>query len=135
MNRIFFTITGTKYCFGTDFLKPDMKVKLVKEPDNKFDKEAIRVEMEGLGKVGYVANSPISVLGESMSAGRIYDKISVTAEGTILYVLPNGVLGYINSESLPGRGEQDDGQNENVQKEIVDQVSALLRRYVDQYTG
>lgn len=28
-----------------------MKVKLVKEADNKVDKEAIRVEMEGLGLV------------------------------------------------------------------------------------
>ena len=61
MNKIYFTITGTKYRYGHDFMKPGMKVKLVKEPDNQYDREAIRVEMKnGLGLVGYVANYPIS---------------------------------------------------------------------------
>lgn len=36
-----------------------MKVTLYKEPDNKYDKEAIRVEARALGKIGYVANSRI----------------------------------------------------------------------------
>ena len=48
-----------------------MKVKLVKEPDNEVDSEAIKVEMPGIGQIGYVANSPYTVIGESMSAGRI----------------------------------------------------------------
>ena len=46
MKDIYFTITGTKYRYGHDFMKPGMKVKLVKEPDNPYDKEAIRVEMK-----------------------------------------------------------------------------------------
>ena len=69
-----------------------MEVKLVKEPDNEFDKEAIKVEMDGLGLVGYVANSPYTVQGESMSTGRIYDRIGDTAVGIVKYVLPQGVL-------------------------------------------
>lgn len=81
-----------KFYYGSEFVKPDMEVKLVKEPDNEMDKEAIKVEMEGLGQVGYVANSPYTVLGESMSAGRIYDKIGDTAKGVVKYVLPRGVL-------------------------------------------
>ena len=51
-----------------------MTVKLIKEPDNEFDAEAIKVEqegLEGLGQVGYVANSPRTVAGESYSAGRL----------------------------------------------------------------
>lgn len=52
-----------------------MKVTLYKEPDNKHDKEAIRVEARALGKIGYVANSPYTVLGESRSAGHLYDLI------------------------------------------------------------
>ena len=56
--------------------------------------------MEGLGHVGYVANSPYTVAGKSYSAGRLYDKIGDTAEGTVLYVLPKGVLCYVNEESL-----------------------------------
>ena len=69
-----------------------MEVKLVKEPDNEVDKEAIKVELEGLGLIGYVANSPYTVQGESMSAGRIYDKFGDTAKGVVKYVLPRGVL-------------------------------------------
>ena len=48
--------------------------------------------MDGLGLVGYVANSPYTVQGESMSAGRIYDRIGDTAVGIVKYVLPQGVL-------------------------------------------
>lgn len=39
--KVFFTLTGTKHYFGTDFLKPGMKLELKKEPDNEYDKEAI----------------------------------------------------------------------------------------------
>lgn len=69
-----------------------MEVKLVKDPDNEHDKEAIKVEMDGLGKIGYVANSTYSVLGDSMSAGRLYDRVRDVAYGVVKYVLPQGVL-------------------------------------------
>lgn len=36
------------------------------------------ISVKGLGKVGYVANSPYIVKGESMSAGRLYDRIGDT---------------------------------------------------------
>ena len=65
MKRIFFTITGTSHRYGQEFFKPGMVVKLTKEPDNQADKEAIKVELEGLGHVGYVANSPYTVAGET----------------------------------------------------------------------
>lgn len=92
MGKIYFTIAGTSHHFGQEFFEPKMEVKLVKEPDNEYDKEAIRVELEGLGLVGYVANSPYTVQGESMSAGRIYDRMGETATGVVKYVLPRGVL-------------------------------------------
>ena len=93
MKDIYFTITGTKYRYGHDFMKPGMKVKLVKEPDNPYDTEAIRVEMKnGLGLVGYVANSIHTVKGECVSAGRMYDRIGKKAKGTVKMVLPDGVI-------------------------------------------
>ncbi len=82
MSEIYFTIAGTNHWHGQEFIEPQMKVKLVKEPDNEVDSEAIKVEMPGIGQIGYVANSPYTVIGESMSAGRIYDKIGDEAEGT-----------------------------------------------------
>ena len=45
-----------------------MKITLEKEPDNEYDKEAIQVKMKGMGKIGYVANSPYTIIGDSMSA-------------------------------------------------------------------
>lgn len=92
IGEIFFTLTGCSHYFGKEFLEKGMKVKLKKEADNEYDKEAIKVELKGLGHIGYVANSPYTVIGESMSAGRLYDKIGKTAEGIVLYVLPAGAL-------------------------------------------
>ena len=85
MKKIYFTITGMSHYYGDRFFEKGMTVKLIKEADNKVDSEAIKVELEGLGTVGYVANSPYTVLGESYSAGRLYDEIGDTAEGTVLY--------------------------------------------------
>ena len=36
MTKIYFTLTGTKYYHGYESLKPGMKLKLKKEPDNKL---------------------------------------------------------------------------------------------------
>lgn len=58
MEKIYFTITGTCFYHGKTFFEKEMAVKLVKEHDKDYDKEAIKVELEGLGIVGYVANSP-----------------------------------------------------------------------------
>ena len=102
MKNIYFTITGTRHYFGQEYFEPKMEVKLVKEPDNKMDPEAIKVEVDGLGLIGYVANSPYTVLGESMSAGRLYDRIEDTAVGRVKYVLPQGVLCELVTEETAG---------------------------------
>ena len=95
-----FKLTGTKYYHGNEFLKPGMKLKLKKEPDNNFDKEAIVVKMEGLGEIGHVANSAHTVIGESMSAGRIYDKIGDTAKAKVVLVTPHGTICSLSKKSL-----------------------------------
>ena len=100
MTKIYFTLTGTKYYHGKEFLKPGMKLKLKKEPDNKYDKEAIVVRMEGLGDIGHVANSTYTVIGESMSAGRIYDKIGDTAKAKVVLVTDHGTICKICKKGL-----------------------------------
>ena len=57
MEELYFTITGCSHYFGNNFMEKGMKVKLEKEPDNEYEKEAIQVKIKGLGKIGYVANS------------------------------------------------------------------------------
>ena len=92
MEELYFTIAGCSHYFGSDFMEKGMKVKLQKEPDNEYDKEAIQVKAKGLGKIGYVANSPFTVKGESMSAGRLYDKIGDKAKGKVIFVVDGGVV-------------------------------------------
>ena len=105
MSEIYFTIVGTNHWHGQEFIEPKMQVKLVKEPDNEVDTEAIKVEMPGIGQIGYVANSPYTVVGESYSAGRLYDKIGDEATGTVLYALPRGVLCVLDLSEDGGKRE------------------------------
>lgn len=99
--KIWFTITGTCFYHGQEFFKEGMKIRLEKEPDNKHDKEAIKVMMKGLGQVGYVANSPRTIIGDSFSAGRLYDRIGDTARGKVVLVTDKGVLCSLKKDKHP----------------------------------
>ena len=50
--KAFITITGLKFHFGSKPLAVGQKVKLVKEPDNEYDSEAIKAELPGFGCAG-----------------------------------------------------------------------------------
>lgn len=101
MSKIYFTLTGTNHYFGKDFLKKGTKIRLEKEPDNEYDKEAIKVTYEGLGKIGYAANSSYTVLGDSMSAGRIYDKIGKKAKAKLFLLLRANGWDFTSSDVGP----------------------------------
>ena len=72
--------------------------KIKRKKGNEYDKEAIKVTYEGLGKIGYVANSSYTVLGDSMSAGRIYDKIGKKAK--VALVTDHGTICSFSKKSL-----------------------------------
>lgn len=99
MKKIYFTITGMNHYSVSQCLKKGMTVHLEKDPDNKYDREAIRVTMEGLGKIGYVANSTNTVKGESYSAGRLYDKIGDTAKGKVKYIFDNSAVCVLKTKA------------------------------------
>lgn len=90
--KYYVTLTGLNYRFGTAPFQVGQKVTLVKEPENAYDCEAVRAELPGLGKVGYVANSTRTVAGNCCSAGRLYDKIGDTAVAKVKYILENAVV-------------------------------------------
>ena len=85
--KYYVTLTGLNYRFGTAPFQVGQKVKLVKEPENAYDCEAIRAELPGLGKVGYVANSTRTVAGNCCSAGR-----GDTAIAKVKYILADAVV-------------------------------------------
>ena len=86
--KYYVTLTGLNHRYGAEPFRVGQKVRLVKEPENEFDREAIRAELPGLGKVGYVANS----------AGRLYDKIGDTAVAKVKYVLCDAVVCKVKVE-------------------------------------
>ncbi|MCQ2527692.1 MAG: HIRAN domain-containing protein [Saccharofermentans sp.] len=92
MEKIYITITGTQFRHGCDWLRRGDIVRLVKEPDNKYDNEAIKVVVEPFGTIGYVANSTKTVIGTCYSAGRLYDKIGDEAEAKVKYVLDDSAV-------------------------------------------
>lgn len=83
---MYITITSFNDLHGEKPLKLNGIVKLVKEPDNKYDTEAIRCEMRYFGKIGYIANSTRTVIKGTMSAGRLYDKINAEYFASIKFV-------------------------------------------------
>lgn len=90
--KTYITITGLKHYFGNKPFAVGQKITLTKEPDNDCDTEAIKAELPGLGCVGYVANSPYTVMGDCISAGRLYDKIGKSATAKVVYVLEQAVV-------------------------------------------
>ena len=97
--KYYVTLTGRNYRYGTMPFAVGQKVRLVKEPENQADREAIRAELPGLGKVGYVANSTHTVKGDCYSAGRLYDKIGNTAVAKVKYILCDAVICKVKADT------------------------------------
>lgn len=81
-----FTITGRRFYKNNINLTHDMPLKLVKEPDNEHDSDAIAVYAED-EKIGYVANSDYTKYELTSSASELQDKIQNTAQGSYLLYL------------------------------------------------
>lgn len=80
-----FTITATKL-FGYPKLCPGDSLRLVKEPDNESDSDAIAVYV-GDTQVGYVANSDYTTYELTSSASELKDRISDNASGVYMFYL------------------------------------------------
>ena len=102
--KYYVTLTGLNYRFGTQPFTVGQKVKLVSRYLCKIVAEAIRAELPGLGKVGYVANSTHTVVGNCCSAGRLYDKIGNTATAKVKYVLANAVVCSVKAADMGQAG-------------------------------
>ncbi|GAF40555.1 hypothetical protein FC83_GL002561 [Agrilactobacillus composti DSM 18527 = JCM 14202] len=127
-SQVFVTVTGTNYYFELKPFELGTKVSLTKDVRNHHDNEAIAVILPILGKVGYVANSPYTVIRGTYSAGRIYDHLAesclgivrfITDKNVILEVYPdkrldldididvvNNDSAYFDTKKLPPKGEQ-----------------------------
>lgn len=76
MKEQFVSIVGFKNYFDKRPFAIGTKLLCVKEPDNVFDSEAIKVTFPVLGTVGYIANSIQTKANGTFSAGRIYEQVA-----------------------------------------------------------
>ena len=92
---LFATVVGLKNYKGNNVFKLGSIVKLIKEPDNDFDTEAIKCELNYIGKTGYLANSTKTVIKGTMSAGRIYDKIENVSFAEVKFIADDSVIAKV----------------------------------------
>ena len=95
MSTMFVTITGISNYYGAKPFEIGRVVRLVKEPDNKHDSNAIRVELPFIDTIGYVANSTSTVYRGTYSAGRIYDKIEDAAFAEVAFITHSSVIAAV----------------------------------------
>ena len=78
-------ITGTQFYQSFDLIREGLEVDLIPEDDNEHDSDAIRVEANGM-TIGYVANSPHTMIEGVKSASEIRNKVAKKAVVMFLYL-------------------------------------------------
>ncbi len=92
-NRMtYITITGTQYYAGESVFQIGGRLRLVKEPSNTADEEAIKVVSERDVLYGYCANSVSTVARGTHSAGYIYRDFDRETHCRVLFVLNGSVI-------------------------------------------
>lgn len=92
MKEQYITVTGINHYYGKKPFKLGKKVKCIKEPDNIYDSEAIKVVIKGIGKVGYVANSPYTKAAGTKSSGGISDKVKKKFIAEVMFITNGSVI-------------------------------------------
>lgn len=96
--NVFFTVNSVNMFNGIKPFKVNSILKLVKEPENDYDQEAIRVELRYAGPSGYVANSVKTVVKGTYSGGRLYDKILDEDYGQVQFIIGDTIIAKILSK-------------------------------------
>ncbi|MCQ2971657.1 MAG: HIRAN domain-containing protein [archaeon] len=118
-DELYTTIVGLKNYEGSKVFKIGSIVRLVKEPDNDFDLEAIACEIKYIGKTGYIANSTRTVTKGTMSAGRIYDKINDISFCEVKFVSSDAVIAKVLSEEEIRNLQNENPDDNFYQSQIV----------------
>lgn len=92
MKEQYISVVGIRHYYGAAPFRIGKKVKCVKEPENPFDSEAIRVQLKHIGKIGYVANSPYTVAAGTKSAGAIAHKVKKKFTAEVMFITRSQVI-------------------------------------------
>ena len=114
MKEKYITITGMNHYYGLKPFSVGKTIKCIKEKDNPYDSEAIKVVMKEIGTVGYIANSPYTAATGTMSAGRIYEKVKKKFTVEVMFITSSKVICRV----VDGLKEQD--EKEKNESEYMD---------------
>jgi len=92
MAKAHLTVTGFSKYYGLIPFEEGQIIYLKKEPENAYDAEAIVAHLPYVGTVGYVANSPASVVRGTMSAGRLYGYFDTDTVVKVEFITPAQVI-------------------------------------------
>lgn len=92
MKDRYITITGFHHYYGKQPFSIGNIMKCMKEESNPYDAEAIKVVLPYIGTVGYVANSPTTVAGGTMSAGRVYDHVRKKFYARVMFTTATKII-------------------------------------------
>ena len=131
MKNIFITITGQNHYLGLKPYKVGRIVKIVKDVDNEYDEDAIRVERPFIDTIGYVANSVNTVFAGTCSAGKLYDKIDDYAYAQVMFITHSSVIALVLSPAevenpSESKAEQNDTKN-NIEIDVVPPTAPLSK--------
>ena len=118
MKEMYVTITGFRHYYGVTPFKIGKKVKCVKEPNNPYDSEAIKVVMKHIGTVGYIANSPYTAATGTMSAGRIWEKVGKKFSARVMFITSSKVICKVVEGE--GKNEAKDHKKDLVERGMED---------------
>ncbi|HBM80810.1 MAG: HIRAN domain-containing protein [Clostridiales bacterium] len=118
----FITITGLNHYYDKVPFEIGRILKIVKEPQNEYDDEAIRVELPYIGTVGYVANSSDTVFKGTISSGRLYDRIGDYAYVQVCFITHSNVIALV----LSPKEVEKNSKEEEVQ-EIVKKLKTMIK--------
>lgn len=89
---MYITITDVDKYLGIDSLKIGQELLLLKDLDNPYDDEAIKVITENGATCGYVANSVEDVARGSHSAGYIYNSIKNKHKCKVKFIIQDSAI-------------------------------------------
>lgn len=112
-NTYFVTITGIDHYYGKKPFEIGRIVKLIKDKNNEYDKEAIAAYLPFIETIGYVANSTNTVYDGTISAGRLYDKIDDYAYARVMFVTRTSVIALVIDKEDVEETEDDDSDEED----------------------
>lgn len=95
----YITLVGFKNLSGPQVFDIGTIIKLAKEPKNKYDTEAIYIEVRHVGKAAYVANSVYTVVKGTMSGGRLYDKFDEETFAEIRFMKDDVIIAKLLSDN------------------------------------